>query len=70
MALNINSLGGGHTHTYKDVRTDKILSKQAHISLWPERAWFKIMILNYTVYVVYLATIKLGKLKNNANWLT
>ena len=39
--LVINSLGGGHRHTHKDIRTETILRNQASVALWPAHAWFK-----------------------------
>ena len=45
MPLVINSLGGGHTHTYTnthtDVHTGSIVTNQARAGLRPARTWFK-----------------------------
>ena len=49
----INSLEGGDTHTYThkhtcthtDVRTETIVTNQAHTNLWPVHTWFKNTIL-------------------------
>ena len=41
MPLVIISLGGGHTYTNTDVRTESILRNQVRAGLRPVRVWFK-----------------------------